>query len=74
MSSYIIGPLSLRRCEPVNSQWSAQKKTAVSSRMPSSRATSSFTNEQWKKLIAVYWGYTAMIFLHCSFVNEEVDQ
>jgi len=24
-------------------------------------STSSFTNEQWKKLIAVYWGYTAMI-------------
>ena len=39
-ASYIIGPLSLRRCEPVNSPWSAQKKTAVSSRMPSSRATS----------------------------------
>lgn len=24
-------------------------------------STSSFTNEQWKKLIAVYWGYVAMI-------------
>ncbi|MFC2556485.1 MAG: sulfatase-like hydrolase/transferase [Pauljensenia sp.] len=24
-------------------------------------STSSFSNEQWKKLIAVYWGYTAMI-------------
>ena len=24
-------------------------------------STSSFTNEQWKKLIAVYWGYVSMI-------------
>lgn len=24
-------------------------------------STSSFTNDQWKKLIAVYWGYVAMI-------------
>ena len=34
-------------------------------------STSSFTNEQWKKLIAVYWGYVAMIDFEIGRIMDE---
>ena len=33
-------------------------------------STSSFSNEQWKKLIAVYWGYVAMIDLEIGRIMD----
>lgn len=36
-------------------------KPAIQSNYATYWSTSSFSNEQWKKLIAVYWGYVAMI-------------
>lgn len=36
-------------------------KPPVQSRYATYWSTSSFSNEQWRKIIAVYWGYVAMI-------------
>ena len=37
-------------------------------------STSSFTNEQWKKLIAVYWGYVAMIDFEIGRIMDEARE
>ncbi|MCI7551844.1 MAG: sulfatase-like hydrolase/transferase [Actinomycetaceae bacterium] len=37
-------------------------------------STSSFSNEQWKKLIAVYWGYVAMIDFEISRILDAAKE
>lgn len=36
-------------------------------------STSSFTNEEWRKLIAVYWGYVAMIDQEIGIILDELE-
>lgn len=37
-------------------------------------STSSFSNEQWKKLIAVYWGYVAMIDFEIGRIMQAAQE
>ncbi|MCI5826062.1 MAG: sulfatase-like hydrolase/transferase [Arcanobacterium sp.] len=37
-------------------------------------STSSFSNEQWKKLIAVYWGYVAMIDFEIGRIMRAAEE
>ncbi|OKL48424.1 sulfatase [Boudabousia liubingyangii] len=46
---------------PANFGDTLEGKPQVQSNYATYWSTSSFSNEQWKKLIAIYWGYVAMI-------------